>query len=79
MQQDTIYTIGLMALMITMSAYFSATETAFSALNRTRIKTMADNGDKRAAQVLALSEEYDKLLSTILVGNNPSLKFSLQP
>jgi putative hemolysin len=70
MQQDTIYTIGLMALMIMMSAYFSATETAFSALNRTRIKTMADNGDKRAAQVLALSEEYDKLLSTILVGNN---------
>ena len=53
-----------------MSAYFSATETAFSSLNRIRIKNMADKGNKRAALVLKLSSDYDRLLSTILIGNN---------
>ncbi|WP_242880114.1 HlyC/CorC family transporter [Eisenbergiella tayi] len=53
-----------------MSGYFSATETAFSSLNRIRIKNMADKGNKRAALVLKLSEDYDRLLSTILIGNN---------
>ncbi|MBT9779220.1 DUF21 domain-containing protein [Clostridium sp. MCC353] len=55
---------------IVMSAYFSATETAFSSLNRIRIKNMAEKGNKRAALVLKLSEDYDGLLSTILIGNN---------
>lgn len=53
-----------------MSAYFSATETAFSSLNRIRIKNMADKGNKKAALVLKLSSDYDRLLSTILIGNN---------
>ena len=52
------------------SAFFSATETAFSSYNRTRIKTLAEKGSKRASLVLKLSENYDKLLSTILIGNN---------
>ena len=55
---------------IIMSAYFSATETAFSSLNRIRIKNMAEKGNKRAGLVLKLSENYDGLLSTILIGNN---------
>ena len=55
---------------IAMSAYFSATETAFSSLNKTRLKVLADNGNKRAALALKLSEDYDKLISTILIGNN---------
>ena len=55
---------------IMMSAYFSATETAFSSLNRIRMKNMADKGSKRAKLVLKLSENYDSLLSTILIGNN---------
>ncbi len=59
-----------MAVLLLFSAYFSATETAFSSLNRTRIKTIADKGDKRAALVLALSDKYDSLLSAILIGNN---------
>ena len=45
---------------IAMSAYFSATETAFSSLNKTRLKVFADNGNKRAALALKLSEDYDK-------------------
>lgn len=55
---------------IIMSAYFSATETAFSSLNRIRIKNMAEKGNKKAALVLHMSHHYDSLLSTILIGNN---------
>ncbi len=53
-----------------MSAYFSATETALSTFNRIKMKTMAEKGNKRAALVLKLSENYDNLISTILIGNN---------
>ena len=62
--------IFVMVACIAMSAYFSATETAFSSLNKTRLKVLADNGNKRAALALKLSEDYDKLISTILIGNN---------
>ena len=57
-------------ILVALSAYFSATETAFSALNRARVKNMAAGGDRRAQLVLDLSQDYDKLLSTILIGNN---------
>ena len=69
MQGDTI-TLIIILFCIIMSAYFSATETAFSSLNRIRIKTMAEKGDKKAALVMRLSEKYDSMLSTILIGNN---------
>ena len=62
--------IIIMVVMLICSAYFSATETAFSSLNKTRIKTLAEKGHKGAERVLDLSEKYDKLLSTILIGNN---------
>ena len=62
--------IIFIGLLIVGSAYFSATETAFSSLNRIRIKNLAQNGNKRAALVLELCEKYDKLLTSILVGNN---------
>lgn len=55
---------------IVMSAYFSATETAFSSMNRIRLKNMAEKGNRKAELVLELSENYDSLLSTILIGNN---------
>ena len=61
---------AVLAFLIAMSAYFSATETAFTSLNRIRMKNKADNGDARAAKTLELAEQYDKLLSTILIGNN---------
>ena len=57
-------------LLIVASAFFSASETAYTSLNRVRVKNMATSGSKRAEKVLALSENYDKLLSGILVGNN---------
>ena len=57
-------------VLVVLSAYFSATETAFTSLNRIKIKNMAQDGDKRAERVLKLSERYDSLLSSILIGNN---------
>lgn len=64
-----VYIIAMLACVIC-SAYFSATETAFSSLNKTRIKTLAEDGHKRAKLVLKLSNDYDRLISTILIGNN---------
>ncbi len=68
--QGTTTELLLALVLITLSAFFSATETAYSSLNRARLKSLADRGQKRAADTLALAERYDELLSTILVGNN---------
>jgi len=57
-------------ILVMFSAYFSATETAFTSLNRIKIKNLAADGDKSAERVLKLSDNYDNLLSTILIGNN---------
>ena len=65
--------IGMMValvILIFMSAYFSATETAFTSLNRIRMKNKAEDGNVRAAKALELAENYDKVISTILIGNN---------
>ena len=70
MMEGSSIQIILMVIMLVFSAYFSATETAFSSLNKTRIKTLSDKGNRRAGLVLTLSDKYDKLLSTILIGNN---------
>lgn len=70
MDSGSIGMIVALVILVGMSAYFSATETAFTSLNRIRLKSRAENGDQRAARTLALAEEYDKLLSTILIGNN---------
>ncbi len=61
--------IIIMAALVLMSAYFSATETAFSSLNKTRLKVMSEKS-KKAALALKLSENYDNLISSILIGNN---------
>ena len=62
--------LAALVILVCMSAFFSATETAFSAVNRIRLKNKAENGNRRAALALRLEEDYDKLLSTILIGNN---------
>lgn len=69
MDSSTIPLI-IILLCLCMSAYFSATETAFSSLNRLRVKNMAEKGNRKAMLVMRLSENYDSLLSTILIGNN---------
>lgn len=70
MDSSTIITIATLVILVAFSAYFSASETAFSALNRIRVKNLAADGDKRAGLVLRLADDYSTLLSTILVGNN---------
>ena len=67
---DTSTYVIAIAVLIAMSAYFSATETAFSSLNKTKLKTIAEKGDKKAILALKLVDRYDKLISTILIGNN---------
>ena len=58
---------------ILFSAYFSATETAFMSYSHIKMKTLADDGNKKAKRVLALSDKFDNILSTILIGNNIAL------
>ena len=70
MDPDSMILLAVLVLRVVMSGYFSATETAFTSLNRIRMKNRADNGSRRAVKTLELAEEYDKLLSTILIGNN---------
>lgn len=70
MDSSTVAMLAALAALIALSAYFSATETAFTSLNRIRLKTRADDGDKRAVRTLALAADYDRLLSTLLIGNN---------
>ena len=59
-----------LVILVGFSAFFSASETAFSSLNQIRLKSRAEDGDSSAARVLEMAEKYDKLLSTILIGNN---------
>lgn len=70
MDPQLIPYIIIISVCIIMSGYFSGTETAFSTFNKTRMKTLAEKGNKRAKRVLKLSENYSNLISTILIGNN---------
>ena len=60
----------IIVALILCSAFFSATETAFTGANRIRLKNLASEGNRRAALALQLSDNFDTLLSTILIGNN---------
>ena len=62
--------IAALTVCVALSAFFSASETAFTSANRVRLKTMSQSGNKRAELALSLAEDYDRLLTTILVGNN---------
>ena len=70
MDDGSITLLVALVILIAFSAFFSASETAFSSLNQIRLKSRAEEGDTSAARVLAMAEKYDKLLSSILIGNN---------
>ena len=70
MDSSSIGIIVALVLLVITSAYFSATETAFSSLNKIRLRNMADDGNRKAEATLRLAEDFDRLLSTLLVGNN---------
>lgn len=63
-----LYVLAIFLLMC--SAYFSASETAFTTVNQIRLKNLADNNVKGARKAIYITEHYDKTLSTILIGNN---------
>ena len=57
-------------ILVFFSAFFSASETAYTSCNRIKLKTQADDGDKKSQSVLNVIDKYDRLISTILIGNN---------
>jgi Mg2+/Co2+ transporter CorB len=70
MEPHNIWQLVIILVCLVLSAYFSATETAFSTFNKIRVKMLAEKGNKKAQLTLDLAEDYDRLISTILIGNN---------
>ena len=68
--EEYIRTGIILAILVIISAFFSASETAYTSANRIRLKSRAENGSKKAARALGIIERYDKTLTTILIGNN---------
>ena len=62
--------IAVLVILVLLSAFFSGTETAFTSFNKTRMKTLAQDGNKKAKAVMAIEDRYEKFLATMLVGNN---------
>lgn len=62
--------VAALVLLVLLSAFFSGTETAFTSFNKTRMKTLAQDGNKKAIAVMKIEDRYEKFLSTVLVGNN---------
>lgn len=70
MPDGSLFTFIGMLICLAFSAFFSSSETAFTSMNKTKMKNLAQEGNKTAALVMKMSNNYDKLLSTLLVGNN---------
>lgn len=70
MDPDSWLKIIILIILIAFSAFFSASETSFTSLNKIRLKMMADDGNRRAALAYSLTDNYDKMLSAVLIGNN---------
>ena len=62
--------VAAVLVLLLLSAFFSSAETALTTVNKVRVRTLAEGGDKRAAMVAAVIEDPAKMLSTILIGNN---------
>ena len=70
MDSTCIGIIVILLILVALSAWCSSTETAYSSVNKVRLKSKAEDGNQRAQKALDLLEDYDKLLSCILIGNN---------
>ena len=69
MDLTLLYAVAIVVL-IGCSAFFSMSETAFTSVNQIRLKKMANEGDVKAERTLRILEDYDRFLTTVLVGNN---------
>ncbi len=70
MEPDSWPQIIILIILVAFSAFFSASETAFTSLNKIRLKMMADEGNRRATLAYSMTDNFDKMLSTVLIGNN---------
>ena len=70
MDSSDIFQIIFLVLLLMLSAFFSSAETALITVNRIRMRTLAEDGNKRAATVLRITDNSGKMLSAILIGNN---------
>ena len=70
MDPSSVLQIVTIVIFLMLSAFFSSAETAYMSVNRIRIKTLADSGNKRAVKVLYILDNTSKMLSAILIGNN---------
>ncbi len=70
MDPSSVLQLVIIVILLVLSAFFSSAETAFMSVNRIRIKTLVDDGDKKAAKVASILDNTSKMLSAILIGNN---------
>ncbi|MDO5145857.1 MAG: hemolysin family protein [Eubacteriales bacterium] len=70
MDPSSIVQLIVLLLLLTLSALFSSAETALTTSNKHRMRALAESGDKRAARILKMTENPEKMLSAILIGNN---------
>ena len=70
MVDPSVIQLIVLVILVILSAFFSSAETALSTVNRVRMRTLEEEGDKRAAKVNKILGNYSKMLSTILIGNN---------
>lgn len=70
MDSSDLFSILMFLLCVVLSAFFSSSETAYTSLRKNRLKTMEKDGNVKAGKALKLQENYENLLSTILIGNN---------
>lgn len=70
MNNENTMRILMLVVLVLLSGFFSATETAFSSLNKIRLKNLINNGNTKVAKTLKLAEDYTNLISTVLIGNN---------
>jgi CBS domain containing-hemolysin-like protein len=70
MEPHSFSLVGILAALLAASAFFAVAETAFSSLNKIRLKHLASEGNRKAAVALAILEKFDKFISTVLIGNN---------
>ncbi len=70
MTQTDWIQIGILIGLIFLSAFFSSTETAFSSVNKIKLKALIQNGNKRAIRTLKYSERFEEIITTVLIGNN---------
>ena len=70
MDTDGVIQLFALLILVCLSAFFSSAETSLSTVNRVRLKTLAEEGNKRAQTALHVLDKYGKMLSAILIGNN---------